>query len=145
MSENASGIANDEVGSGQHRVGVAPVAIPAGELREVAQVLVTGATSLARATRPGKPGDTDTIAERPSLHSVAERSHPTDHLMARHDGEPTRRQVTLDQLQVGSTHSARGHLDDDLAGPRARRIRDAQLEWPPGHRARVREHLRSAA
>lgn len=63
----------------------------------------------------GEPADADKIADRPARDAVAEGTHPADHLVPGDDRERPRRQITLDQLKIGSAHSARGDVDHDLA------------------------------
>ena len=74
----------------------------------------------ALTTRAAEPGHTDSITDPPPVDAGADGSHPADDLMTRDDRQVSGDQVTLCQLQVRSTHSACGDLDDDLAGVRAR-------------------------
>ena len=109
-----------EVGTCSHRLGESTVAIPSGEHRIGAEILGAAATSSALTTRAREPGHTDSIADLPTIDTIADGSHPADDLMARHERQVSGGQITLRQLQVRSAHSACRDLDDDLTGLRAR-------------------------
>ena len=126
------------------RLPVAAVELIPGEQRAFAEVLPPGGAVPALPAGPSQPGDADPIPDRHALDMVTHRlDHPHD-LMARHQRERRIRELSVHDVQVGSTHPTDPHPDANL--PRRRlRIRHVlrmqrfagALEHHRAHRSRV--------
>ena len=99
-------------------LGEAAVHVPAGEARLEAEVLVAARAEAARAAGAVQPGDPDAIAGAPRRDARPAARDAADHLMTGHDLRALRRELALDDVQVGAADAA--HLDahQHLAGPR---------------------------
>src|SRR5205823_2590244 len=98
-----------------HRVGVAAVDGPPGELGGDTEVLLPARAELADATRAVKPRHSDAIPEREVLTAVAERVDHADDLVAGNDRQAGQVEVALDDVQVGAAAPARVHAHAHLA------------------------------
>src|SRR4029453_10621719 len=96
-----------ELGPGDHGVGVAPVAGPAGEAGRVAKVFLARQAIAAAAAGLAEPGDAPAAAERHALHPRAHRVDPTDDFMAGNQGTATLGEVAVDDVKVRATDAAR--------------------------------------
>src|SRR5205807_9622416 len=85
-------------------VGEATVGVISGELGVLAKILPPAPARLAESTGMTKPGDAHTVAGPEAPRARARALDPTDDLMARHDRRPDRRQLALDDVQIGATH-----------------------------------------
>ena len=125
--------------------GKTAVGVPPGVLGGGTEVLRTASTPAAPAARATQPRDSDAVPEgeparvRPGGHDRPDHLVPGDHARS------SRRQVTLDQVQIGAADAARTHLDQHLVGCRRGHRTRSQSQWqvwcsgglvegPAGHR-----------
>jgi hypothetical protein len=92
-------------------LGEAAVAIVTREYRRIAKVLSAAAAIRARPVGPAQPRNAYELA---GVRAFA------DDLVPRNDALVTRRQLFVDDVQVGAAHAACKHAKDDLAGARLR-------------------------
>src|SRR5262249_54031691 len=135
----------DEVGRRAHAVGVAAVDVPAGEARCDAEVLVAADAEAALAARAPEPRDADAVPRRERDDARAAALHAADDLVPGHDHGPLRRELALDDVQVGATDAARLDADEHLAGGRLRDRAFDGLERTGRDVARRAEHHRPHA
>src|SRR5262245_9922467 len=74
--------------------------------RALAEILVTVAAVVADAAGLAQPGDADAVADLPAATAGAERIDNADDLVPRHDARLLRRQLTLHDVQIGTTDAA---------------------------------------
>jgi hypothetical protein len=101
-------------------VGESAVGVIAGELGALAKVLAARAARLARAARGAKPGDADAVSGPEAVRVRTGTLDAPDDLMTRHDRRPHRRQLALDDVQIGPAHAARADAYEHLARSRRR-------------------------
>jgi hypothetical protein len=85
--------------------------VAAREARTVAQVLMTMRAVKALSTSPVEPGHAYTVADFVVPDAWTYRLNNANDLVSRHDGEPGQGDLSLNDMQVGMTCSARAHLD----------------------------------
>jgi hypothetical protein len=122
-----------------HRaLGVATVAVVAGEARAVAEVLAARAAVAALAVGPAEPGHAH---PRPGREALAATKDPRHDLVTGHERELRLTQLAVDDVQVRAAHPAREDLQRKLAraGLRVGQLRRAQ------RRAWLIEHHRAHA
>ena len=100
-------------------LGVAAVALIAGEARLRAEVLGAAPAEAAAPARPAEPGDADAVADRDIAHAVAERLDRADDLVAEDERQCRVGQLAVDDVQVGAADAAGPHPDQHLARPAA--------------------------
>ena len=121
----------DEPGRRHRVLGEAAVHVPAGEQRVLAEVLAAAAAEAAGLVGLVQPRHADAVARgerrrarlaarRDELGARAERHDLADDLVAGHDGRAVRRQLALQDVQVGAAHAAGQHPQQHLARARAR-------------------------
>ena len=103
-----------EVGAHRHPGGEAAIEIPAGEAGIRAEVLAVGRAPVAGPTRRRQPGDAHAVAHGPAGDVETDPLHPADGLVAGHDGQSPRGQVTLHDLEVRAADGAGGDRHDEL-------------------------------
>ena len=91
---------------------VSPVAVVAGEARAVAEVLGSRPAEAALTAGPAEPGHAHA---RSGLEPHASRDHLADDLMTGYERELRVRELTVDDVEIGSAHPARVHCEQDLA------------------------------
>src|SRR5262245_61507178 len=101
---------------------VAAVVVITGEPGVDAEILVAGMAEAALAARVAEPWDADAIADREVRHAVADDLHRADNLMARDDWHVRRRQLAVDDVEVGAADAAGPNADENLARQRHRNI-----------------------
>ena len=112
---------------GDDLLGVAAVEVVPGEACPVAEVLPPGRAVAAPAARPAEPRHAEPAAVVGLAHD----------LVAGHERQPVRRQLAVDDVQVGSAHAAGMHAQEQLAGGRLRRGHVLELQRLAG---RVKHH-----
>jgi hypothetical protein len=125
-----------DVSSGARELGKAAISIPAGEGRQCTQVLAAFAAEPADAACPGEPRDSRPVSGHPALDLRARGLDAPDDLMPEDDRQPSRREIALGELQVGSTHAARRDTQEQLAGSGLGHRKLTQDEWIARDRAR---------
>ena len=154
----------DEPGRRHRVLGEAAVDVPAGEQRVLAEVLLAARAEAAGLVGLVQPRHADAVAggerrrarlaaRRDALGAGSERDDLADDLMAGHHGRAVRRQLALEDVQVGAADAAGQHPQQDLARTRLghreldeperrlrRRSRRRQL-----HRAHRRRHVGRAS
>ena len=116
-----------------HRVlGVAAVAVVAGEACAVAEVLPARAAVAAVAVGPAQPGTPRRGRRREAL---AAAHHAPDDLVAEHQRQLGSVELAVDDVQVGAAHAAGGHLEQHLPGP-ARSVGQVAAAARSGRRRR---------
>ncbi len=138
----------DEPGRRQRVLGEAAVHVPAGEERVLAEVLLPAPAEAAGLVGLVQPRHADAVAHgerrrsrlaarRDELRTGTERHDLADDLMAGNDGRAVRRQLALEDVQVGAADAAGQHPQEDLAADPARapEARRAGAAPPPQERA----------
>ena len=119
----------DEPGRRHRVLGEAAVHVPAGEERVLAEVLLPAPTEPAGLVGLVQPGDADAVAcgerrrarlaaRRDDLCAGTERHDLADDLVAGNDGRAVRRQLALQDVQVGAADAAGQHPQEHLARTR---------------------------
>ena len=119
----------DEPGRRHRVLGEAAVDVPAGEQRVLAQVLLAAVAEAAGLVGLVQPRHADAVADgerrrarlaarRDELGAGSEGDDLADDLMAGHDGRAVRRQLALQDVQVGAADAAGQHPQQDLARTR---------------------------
>ena len=103
---------------GHRQLGVAAVAVVAGEAGPVAQVLAPRAAVTALAAGPAEPGNPDRRTGGEPRRSVAGFRDGAHDLVAQYQGELGVGQLAGLHVEIGAAHSAGAHPDQQL--PRAR-------------------------
>ena len=140
----------DEPGRRHRVLGEAAVHVPAGEQRVVAQVLVPALAEPAALVGLVQPRHADPVAhgERRRLLVAAgvdavgtrpEGGHLADDLVAGHHGRAVRRQLALQDVQVGAAHATGQHPQQHLAGSRLGHRQFDELERRLLHGRRRRQ------
>jgi hypothetical protein len=101
---------------GDRQLGVTAVAVIAGELGLVAEVLAAGAAVAALAVGPAEPGDTDPGAGLESARALPRAGHGADDLVARHQRQLRLAQLAVEDVEVGAADATGADPDQDLAG-----------------------------
>jgi hypothetical protein len=107
---------------------ITAVLVPAGVTRGAAQVLVAAPAVGAGAAGEAQPGDPHALADREPRAARAERLDGAHHLVAGHERQPARRQVALDDVQIGAAHAAGRDPHAHLAGAGPRLVALARAE-----------------
>ena len=137
-----------------HRLGIAPVDMVAGEAGAIAQVLIASPAEVAGAARLVEPGDTDPIPLSESCRCCAAALDDAHDLMAGNQRQPGKRKLPLDGMEIGVTEAAGGDSKPHRARPGlgARQISERErraLDRPWGLKAhrphRIRKSGASAA
>src|SRR5512132_397245 len=115
---------------GDDVLGIAAVAVEAGELRVIAEVLAARAAVAALAVGPAEPGDTDPLSAP---------LRPTHDLMPEHERQLRVRQLAVDDVKVRAADGAGADADEQLPGARPRHREVALRERP----SRLGEHHRA--
>ena len=119
----------DEPGRRHGVLGEAAVHVPAGEQRVLAEVLLPAPAEPAGLVGLVQPRHADAVAHgerrrarlaarRDVLGAGSERHDLADDLVAGDDGRAVRRQLALQDVQVGAAHAAGQHPQEDLARTR---------------------------
>ena len=127
--------AQGEVRPDGHPLGVATVAVPAGEAGLGAEVLASGPTGRAVAAGAREPSHAGSLADRPAGHRPADGLHPSHGLVARHDRQRMRREVALHDLEVRPADATSGHAEQQLVVGRLRDRPFLQAEMVEAGRA----------
>ncbi len=128
----------DEPGRRHRVLGEAAVDVPAGEQRVLAEVLLAARAEPAGPVGLVQPRHADAVAggERrrarlaarsDELRAGPERHHLADDLVSGDDGRAVRRQLALQDVQVGAADAAGQHPQEDLARTR---LGHRQLDEP---------------
>ena len=133
---------HDHVGPGRRVLGVAAVAIPAGEGRGRAEVLAALPAPRARSVGAGEPRDPRPVADAPARGSGAELLDVAHDLVPGNHGQASRREIALGQLQVGATDAAGGDAQQQLSGARHGPRQVARHERRRRRRSGLFEHER---
>ena len=104
----------DEVFGRQGVFGVAAVYCIAGEGRVFTEILLAGPAVFADAAGTVQPRNSDAVADAQKAGLAADRFDNPHDLMARDHGRFTRRQLALDDVQVGAADTAGGDADEHL-------------------------------
>ena len=104
------------VGAHDRVLGVAAVEVVAGVARRGAEVLGAARAVGAYAARRAEPRDPDAIPGLEARHVGTDRIHCSDHLVARNQRSAMRRQIGLDDVEVGAADAADVHANTELAG-----------------------------
>ncbi len=126
---HAGGETVDEPGRRHRELGEAAVDVPAGEERVLAEVLLPARAEPAGLVGPVQPRHADAVARgerrrarlaarRDGLGAGPERHDLADDLVAGDDGRAVRRQLALEDVQVGAADAAGQHPQQDLARTR---------------------------
>src|SRR5205807_7403890 len=116
-------------GVGHRVIRVAAVDLVAREPRPLAQVLARGAAEAALAARPAKPRHAHPVAGREAIDARTRFRDGAHDLVAEHQGQLGVRQLAVGDVEIGAAHPARPNLDQELAGPRRRRLQDCVTQW----------------
>jgi hypothetical protein len=103
-------------------IGVATIGVPSGEGWRRAQVLRAAAAKPTAAVGAAKPRDTDAVAHGKPTGGLTEGIDDANHLMTRRDVRAFREQITLGQVQIGTTDPAAPDLDADLTAKGLRHL-----------------------
>jgi hypothetical protein len=129
-----------DVRPGGRELREAAVAIPAGERRELTEVLATLKAASAAPAGTGQPGDARTVPCAPADRACADGFDAPNDLVTRDDRQPPSRQIPLGELEIRAAHAAGGDAQKQLSAARLG-IRDlAQGERCAGGRGRALEH-----
>jgi len=77
-----------------------------------------------------KPGDPDSIARGIAGDVAPAAFDPAHDLVTRHDPQTARLEISLDHVQIRSTHAANFDTNEQLAGIRHERFALAKLKRP---------------
>ena len=120
---------------------IAAIARIAGEQRPVAEIFTSIAAIGANPAGRSKPGHADSFVAREASDIRPHSSDAADDFVPRHDGELCRRQLAVDDMQIGAANPACFDFDQDFAGSRSRNWALPQHESGPRpiehHRAHV--------
>jgi hypothetical protein len=95
-------------------------AVPAGEGRSRAKVLVAGDALSTDTTSSGQPRNGSVLPDPPTRDAGPDRFNHTRDLVAGDDGQSATSKVTLNDLEVCAADCARRNLDQQLVGRRMR-------------------------
>src|SRR5512132_1792442 len=118
---------------GDDVLGIAAVAVEAGELRVIAEVLAARAAVAALAVGPAEPGNTDPLPAP---------FYPTYDLMPEHERQLRVGQLAVDDMKVRAADSAGADADEQLARAGLGHREIQLLERPPGLSEHHRAHQR---
>src|SRR6185437_4122452 len=99
-------------------VGVATVAIPAGEGRRAAQILRTPPAIRTGAVNRAQPRHADPFTDRERTRVRTQGFDASNDLVSRGDPGPAGRQVALGEMQVGAAHATARDPDEDVGRSR---------------------------
>ena len=147
----------DEPGRRDRVLGEAAVHVPAGEERVLAEVLLPAPAEAAGLVGLVQPRHADAVADgerrrargaarRDEVRARPERHDLADDLMTGDDGRAVRRQLALEDVQVGAADAAGQHPQEDLArtrlGHRELDEPERRLRHRSGRRQLHRAHRR---
>jgi hypothetical protein len=95
---------------------IAAVPGVSGECRPITQIFAARFAEVAVSACAAEPGYADAVAHREIVHLGADPDHPSDNLVTGHDRKALAFQIAIDDMQVGSADSTRGHGNDDFSG-----------------------------
>ena len=127
----------DEACVGDRVLGVAAVQLVAGEARLRAEILVAATAEAAVAARPAEPRHADPVALAQGVDVGSRALHRGDDLVPEDERELRRRQLAVDDVQVGAADAARPDPQQHLA---RRDGGDRQIGRPQGAARRVEHH-----
>ena len=111
---------------------VPAVDVPTGEARREAEIFPAEDAKATAAASRVQPRNPDAVTWGEAAHPGAARRHSSDDLMSRHDRRPARREVALDDVEIGPADAA--HLDVDehhaRVGERHRPLDEPQRPRP---------------
>src|SRR5262249_47533570 len=125
-------------------LGVAAVAMVAGEPRRAAQVLAAGHAVAASAVGRAEPRHADAIAASEPGDSRAELADRADDLVPGYERELRLRELSVDDVQVGPAHRASLDGDLDLTGAGLGYLQIAHHQRHPRSIQHHRPHSTSA-
>jgi hypothetical protein len=103
-------------GIGDGMRGETPVPRIAGEQGTIAKILHALPAETADATGVAEPGDTDPVADPVARDVAPDEIDAADDFMSRNDRIFDARQFGIDDVEVGSAHSARADPDANFVG-----------------------------
>ena len=101
---------------GKRIFGVAAVAVIAGEYGVVAQVLALCQAEPAMAATAGQPGHAHPFPDRAFVSQIAGMDDRPHHFMPQNQGRLMQRQFAVENMQIGTAHTARGNPQQDFIG-----------------------------
>ena len=112
----------------------------AREVGALAEILPAGAAKLARATGTVEPRDAHSCTRRIKRCLAPAAFDYSDYLVTWNDGREARRQLALDDVQIGSTYPAGADSNQNFVGLRFRSGKIDELEWRSLYRRRRMEY-----
>ena len=101
----------------RHRVGrVTAIYLVAGEAWIVAEIFAARQTIGTGAIGETEPGHANAFANLESFHDWPQRLDPADDLMSQHQGQLWLVQLAIDNVQIGTAHTAGQYFEQDLIG-----------------------------
>lgn len=97
-------------------LGVTAVGIPAREARIDAEVLVAADAEPARTAGSAQPCHADALPEPEPFASDAKPIDDADDLVTWHYPRPVRRNVSIEEVEVGPANATRQDAEPDLTG-----------------------------
>ncbi len=129
---------------GDGLLGKAAVDRVTGETGAVTQVLLPSPAVDTFPARPPEPRNADTLTLGEAADPWPELANRADDLMAEHEGELWLSELSVDDVQVGSTDAAGMHLEANLSrtGDRIGQLGGLQLNTDPGEEHRLHQEPR---
>src|SRR6185503_9667675 len=94
--------------------GEAAVAIVAGELGAIAEILASARAEATNAAGRAEPRHADALADDESFDFSTELVDGSDNLMSENERQLRTSELTIVNVEVGPAHAAREHLDPHL-------------------------------
>ena len=131
----------DVVGAGHHVAGVSSVDVVSGERDLLAEVLLAPPAGLARAARREHPCDADARPYGRSRDTRADALDDPNNLVSGNNRYLNRRQFSLNNVEVGVTHTTTADPQQDFSRPGIRpravlayqRLREDRSGTPEHH------------
>jgi hypothetical protein len=118
----------------------APVSLIARELGVIAKIFLSMRAKGAVAAGVSEPADADALSAPEAGDAVAERVYVRHDLMAGNNGGAARRQIAVDDMQVGAANGAGSDLQQKLPWPRLWNLPILQLQRVAGRFQNHRSH-----
>src|SRR6185312_11597782 len=113
---------NGEIGARARVLRVSAVTIVSGVDRSVAEILAARTAVRARTIGAAEPRDADALSHERGVDAVAGSRNFADHLMAGDDRIAVRRQLFIDDMQIGAADAAGPHPQQYLTLAGLRRL-----------------------
>jgi hypothetical protein len=113
------------------RLGISPVAVPAGEERKEAKVLGAALTEPALPAGVPEPRDADSLTDDKAMGALSDLLDDADDLVSGNHPGALGGQVPLDEVEIGAANGTGCDRNGDLSWP-GRRL--GPLEEPEGPR-----------